>query len=155
MWTIRPARPDEVAAVCAVLRGSIEDLCKADHGDDPTLLGAWLANKTPDHVTGWINDNPMGFLAAVGPDGIAGVGLVSDNGNIHLNYVAPWARFRGVSKALLRAMEHRAAEAGATACMLISTKTAHGFYLGCGYVDTGPPVPSYGMLAVPMRHQIG
>jgi GNAT superfamily N-acetyltransferase len=79
-----------------------------------------------------------------------------DGGEIQLNYVAPWACFRGVGKALLRTMERRAADAGATACTLISTKTAHGFYQSCGYADAGAPVPSYGgMLATPMRRQIG
>jgi GNAT superfamily N-acetyltransferase len=156
MWTFRPARPDEAAAACVVLRRSIEELCKADHGDDPAILGPWLANKTPVDVATWINANPAGFLVGVGPDGIVGVGSVSDIGEIRLNYVAPWARFRGVSKGLLRAMEQRAAEAGATVCTLISTKTAHDFYLGYGYVDAGVPVPSYGgTLAFPMRRQIG
>src|SRR5271166_1926749 len=125
MWTFRAARPDEAEAACAVLRRSIEELCRADHTGDPAILGPWLANKTPAHVKAWIMANPMGFLAAVGQDGLAGVGLVSDTGEIRLNYVAPWARFRGVSKGLLRAMEHRAADAGAAACTLISTKTAH------------------------------
>jgi GNAT superfamily N-acetyltransferase len=156
MWTFRPARPDEAAAACAVLRSSIKELCKADHSDDPAILGPWLANKTPDQVEGWINANPMGFLVAVGSDGIVGVGSVSDHGEIRLNYVAPGARFQGVSKGLLRAMEHRAAEAGATECTLISTRTAHDFYLGYGYMDAGAPVPSYGGTpAVPMQRRIG
>ncbi|HET6237238.1 MAG TPA: GNAT family N-acetyltransferase [Acetobacteraceae bacterium] len=155
MWTFRPARPDEAAAACAVLRSSIKELCKADHGDDPAILAPWLANKTPDQVEGWINANPMGFLVAVGSDGIVGVGSVSDTGEIGLNYVAPCARFRGVTKGLLRAMEHRAAEAGATVCTLISTKTAHDLYLSYGYMDAGTVVPSYGgTLAMPMRRKI-
>lgn len=155
MWIFRPARPDEAAAACAVLRRSIEALCNADHGDDPSLLGAWLANKTPEHVAAWIDANPTGFLVGVGADGIVGVGSVVASGEIRLNYVAPWARFRGVSKGLLDAMESHAAALGATACALISTKTAHEFYLGYGYSDTGPGVPSYGMLAFPMRRRIG
>jgi hypothetical protein len=55
------------------MRSSIQELCKADHGDDPAILGPWLANKTPDQVEGWINANPMGFLVAVGSDGIVAV----------------------------------------------------------------------------------
>jgi len=156
MWIFRPARADEAEAACTVLRRSIAELCKADHDDDPSLLGAWLANKTPEHVTAWIEANPTGFLVGVGPDGIVGVGSVAASGEIRLNYVAPWARFCGVSKGLLGAMENHAAGLGATACTLISTKTAHRFYQGCGYTDTGPAVPSYsGALAFPMHRRIG
>ncbi len=156
MWTFRPARPDEADAACIVLRRSIEELCRTDHGGDPAILGPWLANKTPEHVTAWINANPTGFIVGVGPDGIVGVGSVVASGEIRLNYVAPWARFQGVSKGLLRAMEHHAAELGATECSLISTQTAHRFYQGCGYTVTGPRVPSYGgTLAIPMRRRIG
>jgi GNAT superfamily N-acetyltransferase len=156
MWTFRPARPDEAAAACAVLRRSIEDHCGTDHGGDPVILGPWLANKIREHVAAWINTNPTGFLVGVGPDGIVGVGSITATGAITLNYVAPWARFCGVSKGLLRAMEDHAAGLGATACTLISTKTAHRFYQGCGYTDTGPQVPSYGgALAFPMHRRIG
>jgi GNAT superfamily N-acetyltransferase len=155
MWTFRPARPDEADAICTVLLRSIEDLCSADHGVNPTMLDPWLANKTPQHVIAWIDANPTGFIVGVGPDSIGGAGSVVASGEIRLNYVAPWARFQGVSKGLLRAMENHAVECGATACTLISTQTAHRFYQRCGYTDTGPQVPAYGgMLAFPMRRQI-
>jgi len=156
MWIFRPARLDEADAVCAVLRRSIEELCGIDHGNDPSLLGAWLANKTPENVVTWIEANPTGFIVGVDPDGIVGVGSVTGAGAITLNYVAPWARFQGVSKGLLRALESHAVGSGATACTLISTQTAHQFYLSCGYTDTGPPVQAFaGMLAFPMQRRIG
>ena len=156
MWTYRPARPDEADEACTVLRRSIEDLCKADHGDDSSLLGAWLANKTPENVAAWIAANPTGFLVGVGPDGIVAVGSVTATGDILLNYVAPWARFSGVSKGLLRAMEDHAAGLGATICTLTSTITAHDFYLRCGYADVGPLVQSFaGTQVFPMQRRIG
>jgi GNAT superfamily N-acetyltransferase len=155
MWTFRPARPDEAIEACTVLRRSITELCQADHRDNPALLAAWLANKTPDNVAAWIEANPTGFVVGVGPDGIVGVGSVTATGDILLNYVAPWARFRGVSKALLAAMEQRAARGGATECSLTSSTTAHDFYRRYGYQATGPAVPSFGgMLSFPMRRQI-
>jgi GNAT superfamily N-acetyltransferase len=155
MWNFRPARPNDADAACIVLRRSIEYLCSTDHGGDPAILGPWLANKTPEHVTAWINANPAGFIVGVGPDGIVGVGSVVASGEIRLNYVAPWARFRGVSKGLLRAMEDHAASLGATVCTLTSTITAHDFYRRCGYVDIGPPVQSFaGTEAFPIRRAI-
>jgi len=75
---------------------------------------------------------------------VLAVGGVTDEGEITLNYVAPGARFRGVSAALLRALEARAAERGAIAVTLLSTETAHRFYLSRGYRDTGSPQVKFG-----------
>jgi GNAT superfamily N-acetyltransferase len=73
------------------------------------------------------------------------VGGVTDAGEIILNYVSPEARFRGVSRALLGALEARAAERGAAHCTLDSTETARRFYLANGYVEDGPPSGKFGM----------
>lgn len=155
MWICRPARPDEAEAACGVIRQSIEQLCRADHDDDPAILARWLANKTPGQVKMWIELNPCGVLVAVASDGIAGVGAVLRDGRIVLNYVAPWARFQGVSKSLVRAMETRAAASGHALCTLTSTVTAHAFYRGCGYEDAGEPIRSFGgKPAFPMRRAI-
>ena len=51
---IRDARPEDAPAACRVLRASIIELCVADHGNDPTLMERWLANKQPDIVANWI-----------------------------------------------------------------------------------------------------
>ena len=147
--------PDEAAEICAVVRQSIEQLCLADHDANPAILDRWLASKTPDRVKGWIDSNPLGVIAAVDPGGIAGVGTVLLDGRIAVNYVAPWARFRGISKALMAAMESRAIQLGHTACTLTSTVTAHEFYRRYGYVDDGEPVSSFGgKPAFPMRRNL-
>ena len=73
-----------------------------------------------------------------------------------MNYVAPVARFRGVSAALLAALEARAAERGNARVFLLSTETAHRFYLTRGYRDDGPPVGKFGSRGgYPMSKQIG
>ena len=63
---------------------------------------------------------------------------------ITLNYVSPDARFRGISRGMLGALEARAAERGNTRCRLTSTETARRFYLGNGYAEQGPPVLVFG-----------
>jgi GNAT superfamily N-acetyltransferase len=69
--------------------------------------------------------------------------------------VAPQARFRGVSRALLQALEARARERGSSECRLHSTETAHRFYLSNGYVDTGAPIRKFGMSSgYPMSKRI-
>jgi GNAT superfamily N-acetyltransferase len=143
---VRDATPDDAEAACAVLRASIVELCAADHNNDPVLLERWLANKQPEIVAGWIARADSSMLVAVDDDGaVLAVGSVTDAGEITSNYVSPPARFRGVSRALLAALEARAAERGNTLCRLQSTETAHRFYLANGYADDGEPIRKFGM----------
>jgi len=95
------------------------------------------------------------LLLAVEGDAILGVGSVTDAGEITLNYVAPAARFRGVSRALMKALEARALALGNTRCTLTSSETAHRFYQTVGYVDDGTPKGKFGARAsYPMSKQI-
>jgi GNAT superfamily N-acetyltransferase len=144
---IRDATPDDAEEACAVLRASIAELCAADHNNDPGILGRWLANKTPDNVASWSDGEGRSLLLAVEDGAIVAVGGVRDSGEITLNYVAPGARFRGVSSALLAALEARAAERGAARVALLATETAHSFYLARGYRDEGPFVGKFGTAA--------
>jgi GNAT superfamily N-acetyltransferase len=141
---IRDATPADAPAACEVLRRSITELCVADHRNDPAILGAWLANKTPDIVAGWATDPENSLLIALEGDALLAVGAVRNTGEITLNYVAPNARFRGVSSAMLLALEVRAAERGNARCTLTSTETAHQFYRARGYADQGPPQGKFG-----------
>src|SRR5579883_1272013 len=141
---IRRARMSDAETICALLRRSIIELCVADHRDDPAILDAWLANKIPDNVRRWIErpDNNL-FVAAEGDD-ILAVGCVTDAGEISLNYVSPDARFRGVSKAMLAALEATARERGAERSTLVSTETARRFYRSAGYVEQAPQASRFG-----------
>ena len=141
---IRDATAEDAEAACEVLRQSISRLCVADHRNDPAILIAWLGNKKPEIVAAWANQPGNSLLVAVEGDAIIAVGSVTDSGEITLNYVAPAARFRGVSRALLGALETRAVERGNTKCTLTSTETAHRFYQSSGYVDDGAPIGNFG-----------
>ncbi len=136
---IRRARMSDAETICALLRRSIIELCVADHRDDPAILDAWLANKIPDNVRRWIERPDNNLLVAAEGDDILAVGCVTDSGEITLNYVSPEARFRGVSKAMLAALEAAARERGAESCALVSTETARRFYASAGYLEQGPP----------------
>ena len=128
---IREARAEDAAAACEVLRRSIVELCAADHGNDPALLDPWLANKTPENVLAWMAETHL--LVAEEDGRLLGVAGLSSAGRVTLNYVAPEARFRGVSAALLGALEDEAARLGCRSCTLESTKTARRFYEARGY----------------------
>jgi GNAT superfamily N-acetyltransferase len=106
---IRDAVPEDAPAACQVMRRSIAELCVADHYRNQVILERWLSNKTPEIFHSWIKpDNAL--LVAVKDDRILAVGCVTDAGEITLNYVSPDARFRGVSSALLAALEDSARE---------------------------------------------
>jgi GNAT superfamily N-acetyltransferase len=132
---IRDAVAEDAPAACQVIRRSISELCVADHANDPAILARWLSNKTPEIVALWIARPDSSVLVAVEHATIIAVGSVTDAGEITLNYVSPDARFRGVSRALLRALEARALERGNAQCTLTSTETARRFYGSNGYVE--------------------
>jgi GNAT superfamily N-acetyltransferase len=75
---------------------------------------------------------------------ILAVGSVTDQGEITLNYVSPDARFRGVTRAMLAALEARALARGNDCCTVVSTETALRLYRAAGYVDDGPPPRKFG-----------
>jgi ribosomal protein S18 acetylase RimI-like enzyme len=141
---IRIAVAADAPTAAEVLRRSIAELCVADHSNDPEILGRWLANKTPETVASWIARPDNSVLVAVEADTILAVGSVTDGGEITLCYVSPDARFRGVSRALLGALETSAIERGNTRCTLHSTLTARGFYRGAGYTEDGLPDGKFG-----------
>lgn len=147
---IRDAIPEDAPAACEVLRRSISELCFPDHRNDPAILAHWLSNKTPAIVASWIAQPDRSLLLAVEQDAVLAVGSVSNAGKITLNYVSPDARFRGVSRTLLAALEARAKARSNTRCTLESTETAQSFYLANGYKIDGPPDHRFGTGGYPM-----
>ena len=144
--SVRRARADDAREAAAVLRASISALCVADHGNDPEILAGWLMNKTTGSVRNWI-EGPGGFVVAEEHGRIVGVGAAVPPGEIALNYVLPQARFRGVSKVVLSALEVHLREQGQTRATLTSTRTAHRFYRAMGYVDAAEPQVEGGLAA--------
>jgi len=148
---IRKAVASDAPEICSVVRASIIELCFADHKGDPQFLAPWLANKTPDHVAHWLA-NPMNIiLVAENGGAVLAAGCVTLSGEIRLNYVAPAARFQGVSSALLAEMEATAARHGNCICTLESTGTAHRFYERRGFHDAAAAaVGKFGLTTYPM-----
>lgn len=131
---IRPATAADAQEAMDVLRRSITELCGADHRNDPAELTPWLANKTEATWHQWLAVPGACLLVAELGGRIAGVGMLSSKTVIQVNYVAPEARFMGVSTALVAAMEAAAREKGFARLRLDSTKTARRFYLVRGYL---------------------
>ena len=131
------ADPDATEAAAVIVR-SITELCVDDHANDPEILAEWLANKTPDTVSLWINATGQRVFVATIGSRIVGVGAATETGEILLNYVLPDARFQNVSKSLLRTMEDYVREHGGSQATLVSTRTAHRFYHAAGFTDADP-----------------
>jgi GNAT superfamily N-acetyltransferase len=132
---VRPARSEDVAAMSRVLTASITELCVADHGGDPEKIASWTANKTQEGVAGMLGQDGLAMFVAEWDGRVAAVGATTASGGIALNYVAPEGRFRGLSKALLAAMEADLTLRGFSLGRLEATKTARDFYLSQGWVE--------------------
>jgi GNAT superfamily N-acetyltransferase len=123
-YQIRRAVVSDAAQACQAVRRSIAELCVDDHQGDESTLTAWTCNKTAANFATWIVSDRHVALVAEGPSGVVGFGLLNREGTIALLYVSPEARFRGVSKALLAALEDAAIAAGVNQVRLASTATA-------------------------------
>ena len=143
--TVRRAEPADAAEVCAVLRASITELLTLEHRHDPATLGAWLENKTVENALRWINADDRYAVVATEAGTVCGFGMLKSTGEIGLLYVAPSARFRGVSKALLAALEERASSWGLKRMTAASSFTALPFYRAGGYERDGEPVAGFGV----------
>jgi len=153
-FNIRRAQPEDADAACRVLRRSIEECCADDHKRDPKILSAWLANKTPENVGLWFGSTGYAVLAERA-GGIVGVAMLSGSGSVVLNYLISEARYQGIGRAMLAALETEALQRGFSKIELTSTATAHQFYLRNGYSDTGTNGSAFGMSAPGMVKTIG
>jgi GNAT superfamily N-acetyltransferase len=152
---IRTALDEDAAGACQVIRRSVTELCISDHRNDPTILSKWLSNKTPEIFASWTRHPSNSVIVAIEGGVILGVGAVTDAGDINLNYVSPDARFRGVSREMLRALEARAGEQGNVRCTLTSTETARRFYRDRGYIEEAARLERFGIFGYPMWRSLG
>lgn len=136
--TVKQATPEHAESVCEVLTRSIREICAKDYNYDESILKEWLRNKTPDNVKTWIESRANYSLAAFDTENqIVGFILMSDDGEILLNYVIPEFKSRGVGKQLLHAMEKIAIEHGLKNIKTISTVSAKSFYERNGFLKNG------------------
>lgn len=147
---IRLATPEDANAACAVVRRSIAECCADDHRNDPVLVNRWLENKTVPQFQAWI-DHPATFAVVAEREGAVVGFAMAQADEVQLCYLVPEARFTGLGKAMLAALESQAVQAGTAVLHLRSTRTASAFYLRNGFAPTGPALPAFGLEALPMN----
>ena len=148
---IRRASLADVPGMSAVLTASIIQLCATDHGGDPDAIAAWTRNKSEAGVASMLANPDQQLFVAVGPMGVVAVGAVTSDGTVSLNYVAPAARFTGISSAMLARLELALVELGHREGRLESTRTAQAFYLARGWLPDGPQAKGRMVNGYPMR----
>lgn len=150
---IRRVPPSAAAQACEVVRQSITHCCTLDHGNDPALLAAWLANKTVERLGAWMAAAHAMAWGAYRGEGMVGFALVTQ-ATLALCYVVPGALRQGVGNGLLRAAEEGAKAAGVEVLTLESTRTAAAFYQRRGYVVAGVAQHWAGLWAQPMHKRL-
>jgi len=135
---VRDARDDDAEAGAALLRESIRRLCAADHLNDPAAISDWITNKSPAEFRRWKETPDLCLLVAERDGRLAGVGLVREDGELLLLYIAPECAYSGVGKTLLHALEVRAQMRGAHKITLETTTTGREFYETAGYAPARP-----------------
>lgn len=148
--SIRRAEPADVPAMSRVLLASITELCSADHQGDPRRIAAWTANKSEPGVAAMLAREGFYMFVAEIDGAVMAVGAIAASGEVALNYVAPEARFRGVSKALLQRLEAELSALGFAEGRLEATATARRFYLGAGWHADGPQATGRQVNGYPM-----
>lgn len=148
-----PVGAEAAEAACHVVRQSITHCCALDHGNDPAILAAWLANKTPDHLASWMAAPGAAAWAAYRNDAMVGLALRT-HATLALCYVLPEALHQGLGRALLHKVEAHARQAGISGLALESTRTAQAFYLRNGYAPSGAARAWAGLQSQPMRKML-
>jgi GNAT superfamily N-acetyltransferase len=151
---VRPAREADVPDMSAVMTASVTELCGADHHDDTANIAQWVSNRTPDGVARMMADPAQKFFVAEREGELAAVGAINAKGVVIFNYVSPRHRFCGISHAMISHLEQVLRDRGHADGRLVSTTTAHRFYLDRGWTDDGQPKIDGFSTSYPMRKRL-
>ena len=128
------AGPESSQEVCDLLTRSISESCAKDHRNNPEILRDWLANKTPENIRTWIENNRT--LCAISEQGkVVGVLQASSENRILLNYVDPDHLNSGIGTLMLEALEK--AIGRGNQLFVETTETARPFYYKKGFRKIG------------------
>lgn len=146
---IRPALPEDAAAMGDIRARSIRMLCAQDHGDDPSAVENWIGDGSPAKFLRLLEDANARLVVAEEDRVIVGLG--GRNGDrVTLNYVDPGHRFKGVSKTIMRHLQAQMRAEGLAVARLDSSRTAAAFYHALGWRRSGADLAD-GSIPMSMR----
>jgi GNAT superfamily N-acetyltransferase len=149
--TIRPASPDDVTAIAAVMRESVEELGRIVYNEEQVASSLRFICRPDDQLI----DDGTYFVAVIDAE-IAGCGgwsrrqkvysgsaasggeyalldPATDAARIRAMFVRPaWTR-RGIGRAILQHSEERARAEGFRRFQLVAMRSAGTLYESCGY----------------------
>jgi ribosomal protein S18 acetylase RimI-like enzyme len=136
--TLRPARPDDEAALFALRARAIRVSAASHYAEDE--LEAWARRTSPDRFRAAMLARVTFVAEAGGPAGprIAGYAqLEPEEGVIEAIYVDPDFQRQGVGAALFAAVEREAGARGLPGLVLEATLNATAFYAAMGCRQEG------------------
>lgn len=148
------AKPEHAHEICDVIRQSIENLCVADHKNDPKTLDSWLSNKTPENCKLWIENEQGKSFVAIASGAPVGIVTIGKNGYIYLCYMRPDKVGEGLGKQLIVACINQALAWGLKEMKVDSTHTAKEFYESQGFKKSDEPFVEDNMCSYPLTKQL-
>ncbi|WP_180007547.1 MULTISPECIES: GNAT family N-acetyltransferase [unclassified Acinetobacter] len=128
---IREAQIQDIPEIIHVIHNSIRS-CIQDHQRNESVIQTWLEEANQSNILMWMLYNDSWVY--VSDNRVVGFILVSDQGQILLNYICPERQYQGIGKALLLNMIHCVRKKNITEISLESTHTALAFYQKYGFV---------------------
>lgn len=131
---------EEAKSIATLLKRSILEICGPDYGNDRSILGNWIENKTERNVKAWIdNENTIAVTAYLDLE-IVGFGLSNSEGEILLLYVLPENKGNGVGSSIYLDLENQLVSRNIKKITAYSTITAKPFYQNKGFTQIGTPI---------------
>ena len=149
--TIRPAMPEDAAAMGEVRARSIRLLCSKDHEDDPEAVEHWIGDASSGKFLRLLDDADARLIVAESDGAVVGLGARMGD-CVTLNYVDPDHRFKGVSKAIMLHLQDQMRADGLEEAHLNSSRTALAFYRSLGWHRSGADLPDG---SIPMSKRLG
>jgi|SRR5512139_3787188 putative acetyltransferase len=129
-FTIRPARPADAEALCALHKDAVRSLCRGAYTAEE--IEAWLCDREPAGFRHAMAEGGETMLVAEHDGAVAG--FASIKGTVLFGLYVDPASGRGAGGALLQAAEDEVRHSGAAVLSLQSTLNAVPFYRKHGYM---------------------
>lgn len=134
---IRKAIPSDAREIFEARSRSIMELCKNEYSEDQLKAWAYSDYQEGD-IDRFIKESTTWVVSL--HDRVEGVAQLMNTGEIKLLYLTKAVAGKKLGKKLMANMEQRAKELKLSKLWLRSSKTAHGFYKSCGFIDSSKEI---------------